>query len=68
MALFAEKAGINYKLLKYFNPWLRSDVLTNKEGKSYGIKIPHSSVKNYDELMRLAESEFTSPILVSDSL
>jgi membrane-bound lytic murein transglycosylase D len=68
MALFAEKAGINYKLLKYFNPWLRSDVLNNTEGKSYRVKIPHPSVKNYDELMRLAESETASPIMVSDSL
>ena len=56
------------RLLKYFNPWLRSDVLNNNEGKVYRVKIPHPSVKNFDELMRLAESESTSPILVSDSL
>ena len=68
MAIFAEKAGINYKLLKYFNPWLRSDTLKNLGRKSYRIKIPHPSVKNYDELMRLAESESASPIMVSDSL
>jgi hypothetical protein len=68
MALFAEKAGINYKLLKYFNPWLKSDVLSNPNSKSYQIKIPHQSVKDFDELMRLAENESTSSIPVSDTL
>ena len=37
---FAEKHGTNYKLLKVFNPWLRSDMLTNATKKTYAIKIP----------------------------
>jgi hypothetical protein len=32
--------GINYKLLKRHNPWLRKDKLTVKKGKSYQIAIP----------------------------
>jgi hypothetical protein len=69
LASFAEQVGINYKLLKYFNPWLRSDVLTNPDGKKYSIKIPHSSVKNYDALMKMAELEMSNPAVpVSDSL
>lgn len=68
LTLFAEKAGINYKLLKYFNPWLRSEVLSNPNSKQYQIKVPHQSVKDFDELMRLAENETTSPIPVSDTL
>lgn len=69
LASFAEQVGINYKLLKYFNPWLRSDVLNNPDGKKYSIKIPHSSVKNYDALMKMAELEMSNPAIpVSDSL
>ncbi len=37
---FAIEQGINYKLLKDFNPWLRDDKLTNAAGKKYKVKIP----------------------------
>jgi hypothetical protein len=37
---FAIEHGINYKLLKDFNPWLRDDKLTNAAGKKYTVKIP----------------------------
>jgi hypothetical protein len=37
---FAIEQGINYKLLKDFNPWLRDDKLTNTAGKKYVVKIP----------------------------
>lgn len=40
LAQFAQKNGTNYKQLKYFNPWLRSDMLTVKAGQKYTIKIP----------------------------
>jgi len=40
---FASKFDINYKLLKYFNPWLRDSFLTNKLGKKYYIRIPKES-------------------------
>jgi membrane-bound lytic murein transglycosylase D len=36
---FAESYKINYKLLKILNPWLRQNSLTNKDRKSYVIKI-----------------------------
>jgi hypothetical protein len=36
---FAIEQGINYKLLKDFNPWLRDDKLTNAAGKKYTVKI-----------------------------
>lgn len=32
--------GISYKILKYFNPWLRQNYLKNKKKKTYYIKIP----------------------------
>jgi membrane-bound lytic murein transglycosylase D len=37
---FAKGQGINYKLLKRHNPWLREDRLTIKKGKVYRIAIP----------------------------
>ncbi len=37
---FALEHGINYKLLKDFNPWLRDNFLTNSAGKRYTVKIP----------------------------
>jgi hypothetical protein len=39
---FAIEQGISYKLLKYFNPWLRDIKLTNRKRKSYSILIPEA--------------------------
>ena len=40
LASFAKNQGINYKILKIHNPWLRENKLNNKSGKLYQIKIP----------------------------
>lgn len=37
---FAFKQGINYKILKRYNPWLRKNKLTVRKGKTYTILIP----------------------------
>ena len=37
---FAKKYGTTYRLLKVYNPWLRSYRLTNSKKKTYEIKIP----------------------------
>ncbi len=37
---FAIGRGINYKILKYYNPWLRDTFLTNLQNKVYKIKMP----------------------------
>ncbi|MFY0713096.1 transglycosylase SLT domain-containing protein [Seonamhaeicola sp. NFXS20] len=37
---FAQKFGINYKILKLHNPWLREPHLNNKSRKLYQIEIP----------------------------
>ncbi|MBC2845871.1 lytic transglycosylase domain-containing protein [Winogradskyella flava] len=37
---FAKRFGINYKILKLHNPWLRERHLNNKSKKSYIIEIP----------------------------
>lgn len=40
LATFALEQGINYKILRIYNPWIRDISLENKEGKTYIIKIP----------------------------
>ncbi|OUR93319.1 murein transglycosylase [Flavobacteriales bacterium 34_180_T64] len=37
---FAKQFGINYKILKIHNPWLREPHLNNKSRKIYQIEIP----------------------------
>jgi hypothetical protein len=39
-AAFAKGFGINYKILKIHNPWLREPQLNNKTRKVYTIEIP----------------------------
>lgn len=39
-AKFAKDFGINYKILKLHNPWLREPHLNNKSRKQYFIEIP----------------------------
>ena len=45
---FAEGFGINYKVLKVHNPWLRDRFLNNKSGKKYMIDIPKKGY--YDKI------------------
>jgi hypothetical protein len=44
---FAGQFGINYKILKYFNPWLRETYLSNKHKKEYVLKIPRDGYRSY---------------------
>lgn len=40
LAVFARNQGVNYKVLKIHNPWLRDRKLDNKLKKKYIIEIP----------------------------
>ena len=40
LASFALKQGINYKILKIHNPWLRDKKLLNSNKKKYILEIP----------------------------
>ncbi|MTG97977.1 MULTISPECIES: lytic transglycosylase domain-containing protein [Myroides] len=44
LPLFAKEQGINYKLLKLYNPWLVNTSLKPK-GKTYYIEIPTQGIK-----------------------
>ena len=52
---FAYNQGTNFKMLKYFNPWLRSNSLTVSAGNSYEIKIPTGKYAKTHGKMRKAE-------------
>jgi len=49
---FAINQGITYKQLKDFNPWLRSDKLTNKSGKKYVFSIPKKEYLLYSDQIK----------------
>ncbi|MDV7188197.1 lytic transglycosylase domain-containing protein [Lutibacter sp. TH_r2] len=40
IAGFSKELGINYKIMKMHNPWLRENHLNNKSRKLYQLKIP----------------------------
>jgi hypothetical protein len=40
LADFAIRQGVNYKILKLYNPWLRDSKLDNKVRKKYVIELP----------------------------
>lgn len=43
---FAKRFGINYKILKIHNPWLREGHLNNRSRKLYTIEIPKEGYYN----------------------
>jgi hypothetical protein len=45
LVVFAKEQGINYKLLKRHNPWLRRDHLKVSRNKSYRIAIPDKTLE-----------------------
>ena len=52
---FAQENGVNYKILKFFNPWLRKPYLRNKSKKEYEITLPAKGYINF------AFSEYKKP-------
>lgn len=49
--IWSKSVGINYRILKYHNPWLRQEYLKNSAGKSYSIKIPKKGHFWIDEML-----------------
>ncbi len=47
---FAKNQGINYRLLKELNPWLRTRSLSNPYHRTYQIKIADKEMFHYREL------------------
>lgn len=49
LAAFSQDYGLNYMLLKEFNPWLRDNKLTVRLGKTYEIAIPQKEDLYFNE-------------------
>ena len=65
-AEFAKEHDITYKLLKVFNPWLRSNSLKVNKGEIYEIKIPKKPFNmTHGHIMNLIGDE---QFLLEDSL
>lgn len=68
---FAFSNKINYKILKLYNPWLRQNTLTNKDKKTYEIKIPKEGFRevniNETEYNEIFAPEENLPV-ISDSI
>ena len=39
---FAKEKGTTYRMLKVYNPWLRSHKLTNSKAKTYEVQVPRN--------------------------
>jgi len=49
IAVFSKEYGLNYMLLKEYNPWLRNNKLSIKAGKTYEIAIPKKEDLYYNK-------------------
>ena len=58
---FAFSEGINYKILKRHNPWLRKNSLSVRSGRSYVVDIPLSPVEHPDNRLTEADSSMLEP-------
>ncbi len=47
---FAARQKVNYRILKEFNPWLRTDQLKVAAGRSYIIDLPEDGYTGYSKL------------------
>lgn len=54
---FALDNGINMKLLRIYNPWIRSNSLTSRAGKEFEIRIPYQEDLIYTKHFPIPETE-----------
>ena len=52
MVRFAIDHGTTYKMLRTYNPWITTDNLKNKTGKSYTVRIPTKKGTEYNTIIR----------------
>ena len=55
---FARTMGINYRIIRELNPWIKNYILPNTSKKSYIFKVPLEGALSYEALMKnVPESE-----------
>lgn len=52
MVQFAIDNGTSYKMLRNLNPWITTDNLKNKGGKSYTVQIPAKKGTEYNTIVK----------------
>lgn len=67
-ALFAFQNGVNYKILKILNPWIRDTYLTNPSRKEYEIKLPENPEEGLYPYKMSPEQKEMIDTLRSDSM
>jgi membrane-bound lytic murein transglycosylase D len=61
LSQFAFREGINYKILKRHNPWLRKNSLTVRGGRRYVIEIPEAPADHPENRITEADSAMLTP-------
>ncbi len=56
---FARKSGINYRILRELNPWIRNYSLPNKFGKVYTFLIPKKGALDIEGLLKKVPASST---------
>jgi hypothetical protein len=59
---WARGQGINYRILKFHNPWLRQAFLPEKAGKTYQLKIPEEGHYALQESLKPKTKSKLSPL------
>ena len=54
--IWALEQGINYKILKNLNPWLRKSYLKNTKKKTYLIRIPTQGYRKFSHIVSVSDS------------
>ena len=49
---FATEHGTSYKMIRELNPWITTDKIKNKAGKSYTVIIPKKKGTEYNTIVR----------------
>lgn len=57
LGAFAKDQGINYRILKYHNPWLRLEYLPQRDGKQYVINIPNEGYFELSPSLEIEQNE-----------
>jgi membrane-bound lytic murein transglycosylase D len=47
---FAINVGVNYKIIKQFNPWILNNKLSNENNKTYYLKVPFKQHIQFNEV------------------
>lgn len=53
---FCQEHNTSYKMLRELNPWLQTEVLTNKNNNTYTVKIPIEDGDKYSKIRRRLDS------------